>query len=168
MIKSVENHSFNLTLRDTKGWDEFPGQHVLQWIQASHGLVLVYSVASRASFELVKSCIAVKPQMELALTGKTPTEEEIPISVVGYVDGGERREVSNAEGENLGKELVGVFVEISRTNLSKKALIPILEVIQRIQHLRSGHGETAAPLYPDILRNPGCAETPEKGCCIVM
>jgi len=101
----IRNQEFELHVVDTAGQDEysiFPTQYAVD----IHGYVLVYSINSAKSFEVVQvlydkiSDLVGNPRVPVVLVGnKKDLESE--------------REVSLADGQKLAKEINAVFLETS-------------------------------------------------------
>jgi len=101
----LRNQDFEISVVDTAGQDEysiFPTQYAV----GIHGYVLVYSIESAKSFEIVRLIhdkimdLIGDPKVALVLVGnKSDLQSE--------------REVSTQEGENLAKEINAVFLETS-------------------------------------------------------
>jgi len=101
----IKGQEYTLRLVDTAGQDEysiFPEAYALD----IHGYVLVYSINSQKSFEVVK----VIYEKLLDMTGKV----HVPIVLVGNkVDLHMERCVSYEEGKQLADRMVADFVEVS-------------------------------------------------------
>ena len=101
----MKNQEFQLSLVDTAGQDEysiFPAQYGVDM----HGYVLVYSINSTKSFEVIQTLYdkivdqVGNPKLPVILVGnKKDLEHE--------------REVSKEEGEKLAKDLKAAFLETS-------------------------------------------------------
>jgi len=101
----VRNQDYDLKLVDTAGQDEysiFPAQYSMD----IHGYVLVYSITSSKSFEVVK----VIYEKLLDMTGKI----QVPIVLVGNkTDLHMERMISSEEGRKLATSWKAVFIETS-------------------------------------------------------
>ncbi|KZW03757.1 hypothetical protein EXIGLDRAFT_600319 [Exidia glandulosa HHB12029] len=106
-VKGVE---YDCDIIDTAGQDEFSILNAKHAI-GIHGYVLVYSVASRTSFEMVK----IVYDKIIDFCGL----QSVPAVVVGSKADLQRREVSTAEAQELANKLGCAFIETSaRTNLN--------------------------------------------------
>eukprot|EP00092_Neocalanus_flemingeri_P030042 GFUD01032616.1.p1 GENE.GFUD01032616.1~~GFUD01032616.1.p1 ORF type:complete len:187 (-),score=53.96 GFUD01032616.1:155-715(-) len=101
----VKNQEFELFVVDTAGQDEysiFPTQYAVD----IHGYVLVYSIDSMKSFEVVQ----VLYDKIVDLVGNP----KVPVVLVGNKkDLENEREVTRAEGEKYAKDIKAVFLETS-------------------------------------------------------
>jgi len=101
----VKNQEFELFVVDTAGQDEysiFPTQYAVD----IHGYVLVYSIDSMKSFEVVQ----VLYDKIVDLVGNP----KVPVVLVGNKKDLEtEREVTRAEGEKYAKDIKAVFLETS-------------------------------------------------------
>ena len=101
----VNNQEFQLSVVDTAGQDEysiFPAQYGVDM----HGYVLVYSINSTKSFELIQTLY----DKILDQVGNP----KLPVILVGNKkDLEHEREVSKEEGEKLAKDLKAAFLETS-------------------------------------------------------
>jgi len=97
------NQDFDISVVDTAGQDEysiFPTQYAVD----IHGYVLVYSIDSTKSFEIVR--IIYDKIMDMV------GNPNVPVVLVGNKsDLHAEREVSREEGEKLAKEINAVFLE---------------------------------------------------------
>lgn len=115
----VNSQDYEIKLMDTAGLDEyslFPSQYVLD----VHGYVLVYSVTSVKSFDVVKSLY----DKLLNITGKV----QVPIVLVGNkTDLHLERQVSSSDGKKLADDWNAVFIETSaKENLSVSDVFHLL------------------------------------------
>ncbi|KAG0190882.1 GTP-binding protein [Apophysomyces sp. BC1034] len=116
VVQSNESFSLEYTLEvlDTAGQDEYSifNSHYATGI---HGYVLVYSITSRTSFDMVK----VIHDKILDYNGV----DTIPcVLVANKTDLNSQRSVSTAEGQALAQELKALFIETSakkNENISK-------------------------------------------------
>jgi len=101
----IKNEDFEVFVVDTAGQDEysiFPNQYAVD----IHGYVLVYSIDSAKSFEIIQ----VLYDKIVDLLGNP----KVPVIIVGNkADLEEEREVKKEDGEKLAKELSAVFLETS-------------------------------------------------------
>lgn len=101
----INSQKYELKLVDTAGQDEysiFPSQYSID----VHGYVLVYSITSTKSFEIVKLIY----EKLLDIIGKV----HVPIVLVGNkTDLHMERNVSTEEGKKLAEEWKAIFLETS-------------------------------------------------------
>lgn len=101
----LRNQDFEIAVVDTAGQDEysiFPTQYTV----GIHGYVLVYSIESSKSFEIVQ--IIYEKIMDMI------GDPNIALVLVGNKsDLQSEREVSKEQGEKLAKEINAVFLETS-------------------------------------------------------
>jgi len=101
----VKGQDFELKLVDTAGQDEyaiFPAQHAIDM----HGYILVYSITSAQSFEM----ITVLLEKIMDMTGKGT----LPIVIVGNkTDLHRERVVTTEEGKRLAETWKAAFYEVS-------------------------------------------------------
>ena len=120
----VRNQEFELFVVDTAGQDEysiFPTQYAVD----IHGYVLVYSIDSLKSFEIIKILydkivdMVGNPKVPVVLVGnKKDLEVKFwkVIPLIHCLSGDyfqSDREVSREDGEKLAKQLNAVFIETS-------------------------------------------------------
>ncbi|XP_057292878.1 GTP-binding protein Rheb-like [Hydractinia symbiolongicarpus] len=121
-------HDYQIDLVDTAGQDEYsiiPQSYVVD----NHGYVLVYSVTSRKSFEVVKD---IRDRL-LDLTGTT----SLPILLVGNkTDLHMERVISSDEGSNLAKRWKAGFLESSakENKLVHQVFHAIIDEIEKQQN----------------------------------
>ncbi|KND01394.1 hypothetical protein SpCBS45565_g03555 [Spizellomyces sp. 'palustris'] len=134
------HQEYALEIYDTAGQDEYSilnSKHAL----GIHGYVIVYSIASRASFEM---CSVVRDKI-LNYTGM----EWVPmVLVANKLDLQMQRQVSTEEGERLAKEWRCSFVECSAK-------------------MNQGVAKAFETMLSEIEKqSKGDAEPPKKGCMI--
>ena len=119
----MKNQEFELFVVDTAGQDEysiFPTQYAVD----IHGYVLVYSIDSMKSFEVVQVLydkivdLVGNPKVPVVLVGNKKDLEVTIEENVGVVDSDKlfdqnEREVTRAEGEKYAKDIKAVFLETS-------------------------------------------------------
>ncbi|ENN77027.1 GTP-binding protein Rheb homolog [Dendroctonus ponderosae] len=115
----VNSQDYEIRLMDTAGLDEysmFPSQYVID----IHGYVLVYSITSVKSFDVVKSIY----NKLLDITGKV----QVPVVLVGNkTDLHLERQVSTSDGKKLAKDWNAIFLETSaKENLSVSDVFHLL------------------------------------------
>jgi GTPase KRas len=103
---SVDNEAAPIEVLDTAGQEEFlPMQD--EWIRSSRGIVLVYSVTDRQSFEAVE-------QFRQKVMRIKESERYVPLVLVGNkCDLEDMREVSTDEGTALAESWSTKFFETS-------------------------------------------------------
>merc|ERR1712150_466849 len=118
-----QEHTIDLV--DTAGQDEYtmlPQSYVID----NHGYILVYSVTSRKSFEVVQD---IRERL-LDLTGRT----NLPIILAGNkTDLHMEREISTSDGQQLAKKWNAPFMESTAKDLKSvtKVFCGIIDVIER-------------------------------------
>ncbi|XP_050305702.1 GTP-binding protein Rheb homolog [Anthonomus grandis grandis] len=115
----VNSQDYEIRLMDTAGMDEyslFPSQYSID----VHGYVLVYSITSIKSLEVVK---AIYDKL-LDITGKV----QVPVVLVGNkTDLHLERQVSSSDGKKLAEEWGAIFLETSaKENLSVSDVFHLL------------------------------------------
>ncbi|XP_019881664.1 GTP-binding protein Rheb homolog [Aethina tumida] len=115
----IESQDYELKLVDTAGHDEysiFPSQYSIN----VHGYVLVYSITSMKSFEVVKKI----HEKLLDITGKP----HVPVVLVGNkTDLHMERAISAEEGKRLADEWKAIFLETSaKQNASVSDIFQLL------------------------------------------
>lgn len=134
-----KGQEFTIDLVDTAGQDEYtilPQSYVVD----NHGYILVYSVTSRKSFEVVQD---IRDRL-LDLTGTT----FLPILLVGNkTDLHMEREITQEDGINLAKRWKADFLETSAKD--NKA-------VQQIFHR----------IIDEIDKQQNGKDTKDKGCSI--
>jgi len=120
-----KGQTFLTEIIDTAGQDEYSMLNSKHFI-GIHGYMLVYSVASRQSFEMI-SIIRDKILNHLGA-------ESVPIMIVGNkndVDANKQRKVSVEEGQTLGQDLKCGWIETSARknhNVAKAFELMIAEI----------------------------------------
>lgn len=111
----INNQDYDLKLVDTAGQDEysiFPDQYSMD----IHGYVLVYSITSHKSFEVVQILYNKLLDMTGKIQSKSPTScvSSVPIVLVGNKkDLHMERMISHDEGKRLADSWSAKFVEAS-------------------------------------------------------
>jgi len=131
----VDKKARMLDIMDTAGQEEYSALRD-QFLQASEGFVLVYSIAKRSSFEAV----AKLRQQILRIKEEAG---EVPIMLVGNkVDLENEREVSTENGFKTAEKWNAGFIEVSaKTNKNINELF--VELIQLIDKYREKHPDKA-------------------------
>ena len=128
-ILNIKGQEFACEIIDTAGQDEYDTlnqKHAL----GVHGYVLVYSIASGTSFEMIKT---IRDKI-LNFTGT----DWVPIVIVGNKsDLAMQRQVSTEEGQKLAQEWNCVFVETSaKLNVNIQNVFEVL--LQEIEKREKG------------------------------
>ncbi|XP_012874222.1 PREDICTED: GTPase RhebL1 [Dipodomys ordii] len=127
-IVTVGKDEFHLHLVDTAGQDEYS---ILPYsfIIGVHGYVLVYSITSLHSFQVIESLY----QKLYEGYGKI----QLPVVLVGNkLDLSTDREVKTAEGKKLAKSWGATFMESSakENQLTQDIFIKIIQEIARVEN----------------------------------
>eukprot|EP01101_Sappina_pedata_P010280 TRINITY_DN6437_c0_g1_i1.p1 TRINITY_DN6437_c0_g1~~TRINITY_DN6437_c0_g1_i1.p1 ORF type:complete len:194 (-),score=56.74 TRINITY_DN6437_c0_g1_i1:3-560(-) len=101
----LRGEEYNTEILDTAGQDEYSIFHT-QYSIGIHGYILVYSVASRGSFELIKT-------LNDKILNACGTEKVPRILLGNKCDLHVERQISRAEGEALAKQWGCAFFECS-------------------------------------------------------
>ena len=138
----VKNQEFELFVVDTAGQDEysiFPTQYAVD----IHGYVLVYSIDSMKSFEVVQVLydkivdLVGNPKVPVVLVGNKKDLEVNIEENVGVIDREKlfdqnEREVTRAEGEKYAKDIKAVFLETSaKDNFCVTDMFQVEKIILR-------------------------------------
>jgi len=115
----INSQDYEIKLMDTAGLDEysmFPSQYSID----VHGYVLVYSITSAKSFDVVKTIY----ERLLDITGKL----QVPVVLVGNkTDLHLERQVSSSDGRKLAEDWNAIFLETSaKENLSVSDVFHLL------------------------------------------
>lgn len=127
-IIEYKNHEYDIEILDTAGQDEFSimtEKHLI----GIHGYLLVYSVTSRQSFELIE-IIRDKILNSIGV-------DSIPVVLLGNKsDLSFQRQVESDEGAALARKFKCKFLETSvRDNVNiEKAFVSLVEEIELIQN----------------------------------
>lgn len=125
---NYKNQEYAIEILDTAGQDEFSIMNEKHLI-GIHGYLLVYSVTSRQSFQLIE---VIRDKI-LNLIGS----DNIPLILVGNkCDLNYQRQVETAEGEELARSFNCKFLETSvRDNLNVAlAFEGLIDEIEKIQN----------------------------------
>lgn len=135
----VDEQSIVLEVLDTGGKDDYASLRE-QWIRDGEGFVLVYSITSKQSFNLVQNFY--QQVQEVKKSGDLVKESSVPIMLVGNKsDKQYERKVSLAEGLALAKELDCPFMETSAMNAAnvKNAFYHVAQSMHGQTHQPSSH-----------------------------
>lgn len=125
---NYKNQEYAIEILDTAGQDEFSIMNEKHLI-GIHGYLLVYSVTSRQSFELID---VIRDKI-LNLIGS----DSIPMVLIGNkCDLNFQRQVETSEGEELARKFKCNFLETSVCdNINvKKSFESLIDEIERIQN----------------------------------
>lgn len=103
-VISCNNYSVKLKIWDTAGQERFRNI-TQQYYKGADGILLVYDITERNSFEKVREWMKMIQQ--------NTTKDKIGLILVGNKCDLEERQVSTEEGENLAKEFGILFYETS-------------------------------------------------------
>jgi len=103
-MMEVQDKKINLTIWDTAGQEKFRSL-TSSYYRGTNGIILVYDVTNRESFDNIEMWIG---EVNMYTSNITPVK-----LLVGNKIDKEDREVSREEGENLAKEKGMVFIETS-------------------------------------------------------
>jgi len=136
----AKGEEYDCDIIDTAGQDEFSILNS-KYAIGIHGYILVYSVASRKSLEMVK----IVHDKITDFIG----EDTVPCVIVGAKNDIKQRQVSAQDGERTAKELGCAFVETSaRNNLN----------VGRVFEICVGEIEKRTPK----------GQTPKESSCCIM
>lgn len=148
----VDGRPYLLDVTDTGGLDEYSGLRD-QWIQDGHVFVLVYSIASRHSFQQIKTLheqIRLVKEADNYNAMQGELHGSVPVTLVGNkCDCVTEREVAMMEGSTLAKTLGCNFVETSAKNC-----INVEEAFfDLIRQLPQRKADAAALMHARTIRN---------------
>lgn len=131
----VDDRMCFIEVIDTAGQEEYATLRD-QWVREGQGFVLVYSIASRSTFERLE----VFRQSMIRVKGENPTY----ILVGNKADKTSEREVLREEGMQLARRLGCEFLETSaRTAYNVERLFSTL--IRTLRSNRDGHASEPSP-----------------------
>lgn len=125
---NYKNQDYAIEILDTAGQDEFSIMNEKHLI-GIHGYILVYSVTSRQSFELIEF---IRDKILNSIGN-----DELPMVLVGNKsDLNYQRQVDTKEGEELAKRFKCKFLETSvRNNVNiNSAFESLIDEIEKIQN----------------------------------
>jgi len=146
---TVDEKKALLDILDTAGQEEFQGMHDL-WVREAKGFLLVYSIASKQSFDQAKDVF------DKILSVHEEHLDRIALVLIGNkCDLEDKRQVTKAEGENLAQEWKKDGVSISFFETSALAELNnvecFLEVVRLLRVIKKKYPKGNA--------------TPEEGNC---
>lgn len=159
LILSYKKKTIEIIFIDTAGQDQYYELRK-ECIQKSDGLLLVYDVTSRMSFEEV---IALYEQC-LGLKESTP-EDPIPMILVGNKSDLPQREISFNEGYALAKQLGCPFFEISNKIQGedpKNLLFPLIDQLEVRSKKKKKMGQSSKTLLKKQLKEIDTKEKKEQ------
>ena len=183
----IDSQSCMLEVLDTAGQEEYTALRD-QWIRDGEGFVLVYSIASRASFSRIRKFYHQIQRVKESSSAASPTGTgylaspmsqsssfaggRAPVMLVGNKsDRVTEREVSTQEGSALAKDMGCDFVEASAKNCInvEKAFYEVVRSLRRQRQdapiVRRGtlHTGRDGPSIPGTTRLMGHGGRPGKG-----
>lgn len=126
----LNNQDYNIEILDTAGQDEFSLLNEKHLI-GIHGYILIYSVTSRQSFEIIEII------RDKILNSIGTNNTQLPMILIGNkCDLNYQRQVEFNEGQELAKSFNCKFLETSvRENINvDKCFETIIEEIEKIQN----------------------------------
>jgi len=154
-----------LDVLDTAGQEEYSAMRE-QYMRTGEGFLLVYSIASRQSFEEIQQF-----QQQIL---RVKDKDYFPIIIVGNkCDLESDREVSTQEGEELARSMSCKFIETSaKTRLNvENAFYDIVREIRRYNREMTGYtGNGSRPGKPDgeLDMTEGGRSRSCCGSCVIM
>ena len=119
---TIDKKLYNIDILDTAGQDEYSMMNDKHLI-GIHGYILIYSISSRSSFELISNIREKIVDSIVPLSLSDDISVDIPFVIVGNkTDLNSVRQVPTSEGEELGKKFNCPFIEVSAkdgTNVEK-------------------------------------------------
>ena len=155
-IETIRNQDIILNIWDTAGQERFKAI-TKSFFKAADGIVFVYDVTNKPSFENIKNWIK----------DAESKANDFKIIIVGNkIDLNDSREVSFEEGKNLAKKKNCPFFESSakdKINIDEifiTLLEEILKAQKNIKEEKKNEGENKI-----ILEKDDNSKTKSKGCC---
>ncbi|KAH7107443.1 P-loop containing nucleoside triphosphate hydrolase protein [Auriculariales sp. MPI-PUGE-AT-0066] len=134
----IEGCEYEVDIVDTAGQEEFSFLN-MKHVVGTHGYALVYSVASRQSYDIAKILF----DKILDLTGL----RTVPCVLVGSKSDLQRREVPTAEAEKWAKDHTCAFIETSarlNENIDKVFTLCLGQIEKRYPRPGQRHAQTVA------------------------
>jgi GTPase KRas len=136
----VDGQPCTLQILDTGG--EYCKDLGNQWIEGGEGFILVYSITSRESFQLIRELHSQIREKEKSSSTGSPTEaRKVPVVIVGNKSDERERAISLREGSALAKELGCKFSEVSAQRYQEVEDL-FYDVARRLQWQRQQCDET--------------------------
>lgn len=165
----VDNETVALDILDTAGQEEFSAMRE-QYVRSGNGFLLVYSVASRQSFDEVQ-------QIYQQIMRSKNNDSNFPIVLVANkIDLTSERIVTTEEGSRLANRLNLPYMEASaktRFNVQEsfKALASRTLKYDNAQTLKARSKTQSRQGVPDRTAAPAAPQPQKKektGCCTIM
>lgn len=165
----VDNETIALDILDTAGQEEFSAMRE-QYVRSGKGFLLVYSVASRQSFEEVQ-------QIYQQIMRSKNNDSNFPIVLVANkVDLTAERVVTSEEGSRLANRLNLPYMEASakttynvqesfKTLASRTLKYDNAQTVKARSRTQSRQG---APVRAAAPAAPQPKQKEKKGCCTIM
>jgi small GTP-binding protein len=153
-VIKVQNYSVKLKIWDTAGQERFRNI-TQQYYKGADGILLVYDVTERTSFEKVREWMKQIQQ--------NTNKEKIGIILVGNKCDMDERQVSTEEGQSLSKEFGILFYETSAykdININESFESLVNEIISKKEPDTSDKKEGTTTLVQKPVDQPK-----KKGCC---
>lgn len=144
-----------LQIWDTAGQERFRAI-TKSYYHGSHGIVIVYDITDRKSFEKVADWFTQIQQSE-------PNEDSCKILIGNKSDLNDKREVSVEEGESLAREYNVPFMETSaKDSVNVDNLFGVMAEAMR---QKSGNLGSSAGANGNVQLKKGQSLGEKKGCC---
>jgi Ras-related protein Rab-1A len=144
-----------LQIWDTAGQERFRAI-TKSYYHGSHGIVIVYDITDRKSFEKIADWFTQIQQSE-------PNEDSCKILIGNKSDLNDKREVSVEEGETLAREYNVPFMETSaKDSVNVDNLFGVMAEAMR---QKSGNLSSSAAANGNINLKKGQSLGDKKGCC---
>ena len=153
-VIKVQNYSVKLKIWDTAGQERFRNI-TQQYYKGADGILLVYDVTERTSFEKVREWMKQIQQ--------NTNKEKIGIILVGNKCDMDERQVSTEEGQSLSKEFGILFYETSAykdININESFESLVNEIISKKEPDTSDKKDGPTTLVQKPVEQPK-----KKGCC---
>jgi small GTP-binding protein len=153
-VIKVQNYSVKLKIWDTAGQERFRNI-TQQYYKGADGILLVYDVTERTSFEKVREWMKQIQQ--------NTNKEKIGIILVGNKCDMDERQVSTEEGQSLSKEFGILFYETSAykdININESFESLVNEIITKKEPDTSDKKDGTTTLVQKPIDQPK-----KKGCC---
>jgi Ras-related protein Rab-18 len=152
----MEGKRVKLTIWDTAGQERFRTL-TSSYYRGAQGVILVYDVANRESFESLRNTWI---QELLAYANM----DKLILMVVGNkID--KERTVSTEEGQQLAKELSALFMEASAK--TRAGVLPAFEeLVHKIMHTPRVKKEVVTEVPATCVRIDASSEAGEEGPCL--
>lgn len=154
----MEGRRVKLTIWDTAGQERFRTL-TSSYYRGAQGVILVYDVASRESFESLRRTWIQELQAYANM-------DKLILMVVGNkIDKEEQRAVSLEEGQQLAKELSALFMEASAK--TRAGVLPAFEeLVHKIMHTPRVKKEAVTEVPATAVRIDASPQEGEEGPCL--